>query len=587
MRSTLGALGLAIALAGTACVKRGSDSPEPTAAASFPSRANLDALANKPPPPLKVQDAVSVPKWMLSELLETKLGETTYVDDSPWGRMMSDAAKRTGGRVTLSKPLRCAAEQMGRFFAQHGALPEDRLQRFILGRCGAHTPARPYAFAVKATPDVTDAQIVAAESKGLSDALDKRFAQGRHLAAIWSTRLSNVAIVSIIAGRHLMDVSGPAQPNARGEVILHGNVHEPAEALSGFINAGNHGVKPCRPNPHLKLPRFQLTCPMAPGDATAWIDVVARRPGRLMSNTVGQILARRPDRPALEYAAGAASTPATSVPQFHAQVLQGVNQYRQSAGLGAVALAPAQTATNSKFAPYYFDPAAHLDGGGVAAADQIAMGLMAGWDVQGTIQAGSILSEAISGTSSGQAWVELVASSPLGRTVLLDPPVQQLGVGAVLAPQNKGAAALVTTYSFFDTRRHAADAQRFFDYVARVRGYYGLGPPVRYPSGDLEAQAALIHQGKATIVQALTAASQRISGAVRRAVLPFSSETNFLDRVQLPKELLGRTPPSLAVAVTHRKVPGAAWGQFVLLVIITNPPSGQAVASGPRVMRTL
>jgi len=56
-------------------------------------------------------------------------------------------------------------------------------------------------------------------------------------------------------------------------------------------------------------------------------------------------------------------------------------------------------------------------------------------------------------------------------------------------------------------------------------------------------------------------------------------ETSDLDAAEVPPAVLHSARGALAVAVTHHRVAGAAWGQYVVMYLLVEP----AGASGPSV----
>lgn len=51
-------------------------------------------------------------------------------------------------------------------------------------------------------------------------------------------------------------------------------------------------------------------------------------------------------------------------------------------------------------------------------------------------------------------------------------------------------------------------------------------------------------------------------------------EANDLDRAPLPEELVNVPSGSVAIAVTHHRVKGAAWGQYVIFYLYVDATGG-------------
>jgi len=46
-----------------------------------------------------------------------------------------------------------------------------------------------------------------------------------------------------------------------------------ADYFEGYVNQGRFGVKECLVDPSVERPSFRVSCRMAPGDQTAWIQI--------------------------------------------------------------------------------------------------------------------------------------------------------------------------------------------------------------------------------------------------------------------------------------------------------------------------
>jgi hypothetical protein len=74
-------------------------------------------------------------------------------------------------------------------------------------------------------------------------------------------------------------------------------------------------------------------------------------------------------------------------------------------------------------------------------------------------------------------------------------------------------------------------------------------------------------EGKAPMA-ALDVAMQVAVERTGQGVRGYSLETNDLDKVEVPGVLLTPGPLRVMVGVTHHRAKGAAWGQYVVLVVI-------------------
>jgi hypothetical protein len=207
-------------------------------------------------------------------------------------------------------------------------------------------------------------------------------------------------------------------------------------------------------------------------------------------------------------------------------------------------------------------------GGDDATAERAAIGLLAGWDVQGLIRDGRFFMAALGGTSDATAWLDYALERPIGRSALLDPSSRLVAVGPTLPP---GAAlrAAVTTYALFESPDHAAEASRFFDRIVTARAARGLGPTSRV-QGIREFDVALAHvlKGDASPTEALDNTLQVVVYRTQHSARELAFETNDLDAAPLPAELMAPGPLHLMIGVTHHRAEGAAWGQYVVFLVV-------------------
>jgi hypothetical protein len=64
------------------------------------------------------------------------------------------------------------------------------------------------------------------------------------------------------------------------------------------------------------------------------------------------------------------------------------------------------------------------------------------------------------------------------------------------------------------------------------------------------------------------AAGRNVGAAMRGIVV----EATSLDALEIPPQVLARPGLQLEIGVTHYKPPGAAWAQFVIVVVYVSPP---------------
>jgi hypothetical protein len=367
-------------------------------------------------------------------------------------------------------------------------------------------------------------------------------------------------------------------------VTLEGEAEPDAVSLMGLANQGSLGVARCELDPAIALPAFRLSCPFSEQDAQTVIEIAARRSNRVLMHVSARAMVRRAADAGLVYDVhtyGSVGSPA-GVQGFRTALVEGINEARGKAGLPALTLESAESRDSDQLTLPYFQSAF---GGNGADADTVALGLLAGWDVSGTIRDGGIFSGTVSGSRSAGRWLTEALATPMGRWSLLEPSMSRVAVGARLM-EPSGALAIVTTYSLFESLDHRADENAVFAELTRVRLARGAQPPRRMPD-DAALRSALAHIAlhAQTSMEALQNALDRVVAEQQRPARGWVVETNDLRSIPFDGVLLAPGPIQVEVGVTHHKVPGGAWGQYaVIFMVIDNGPPAMT-ASLPGIIR--
>jgi hypothetical protein len=209
----------------------------------------------------------------------------------------------------------------------------------------------------------------------------------------------------------------------------------------------------------------------------------------------------------------------------------------------------------------------------------VGLGLIAGWDVDGTIKRGNLFSALLSGTTDANDWLDYALEVPMGRFTMLGTEARQMAIGVSTPSEAGGLGAVVTTYDMFTGNDHRVDAALVFRQIEKARMGRGLPPPTRMEGVPaVAAVARLVNEGKRDAEDALDAAMIAVRDHSGKSVRGWVLRTNQLEAVSLPPELLGAGPLDLAVEVTHHKEEGAAWGSYVVFLVT---PSAVDPASTP------
>lgn len=540
----------------------------------FPSRASLAELASMP----AGNDAGSDRKTVVVDEWQPGADEATSEAEA----LVTGGAGGEQRRTGFDRELGCAAREMARFYAAHEAFPDQQLQAHIAGVCGATAPT--FGVGVWGTPnetlttDANRAEWQKGIQKQLAQWLPDRNAQ---LGVAQISDAKNTVFAAVMAKSTVTWESKSLVVNEAGEVELSGSVRTPAALIYGMSNVGAHGVQDCRRDPRVALPRFHLTCKLDDADSAAWVDVEALPPGRVLARGVARLLIRREGvTPAFN--AKALSTAPESVPSpaaFSQRLLALINEARVAAQLPAVKLATRQSETSARLAPHYFKDALGED----TLNDRIALGLLAGWDVSGTIRSGDFYSGMLSGSLDPRRWLGFMLDQPSARRVLLAPEARSIAIGPDVRAAQRSVGALISTYAFYDSEDHRSDVEQFLSQLNEQRRGLGLAPAKVTSDPDLNKAVRAVKRDHDP-ESALQAALQRVVSREQRGVEGFYIEANDMDYVTFPEALL-RPSVTIAISAAHHRYPEAAWGTLTLLVVVLDSNGAQRTAqvSGSRI----
>jgi hypothetical protein len=369
-------------------------------------------------------------------------------------------------------------------------------------------------------------------------------------------------------------------PDANGDVTIEGRLDGGAEYIAGYANQGRFGVTTCLVDPSVPRPDFRVTCRIAPGDELAWIDVVYAPPHSVLAVPIVQVLARRdPNKPLIyRETAHAASRPVTDTATFGPAVLAALNTVRAQAGLAPVRLAAAQSAAAARMARHYFaaalGSAGFTDGTptGLQEMNTIALGLLAGWQVAGTIRDGTFFSVVAPNTRDAGRWVDEALGAPMGRYALMAPDIDEVALGSALFDSPAALGGVACGYRFHHSNDHTADVNQVLNRITSARQRVNLPPPVRLKGMDavLRSQLGRVQEREQTPMSALQASLNEASTRYNTSMQGIVIEATSLDALEIPAEVLSQAHLQLEVGVTHYKPPGAAWAQLVIVVVFAS-----------------
>jgi hypothetical protein len=572
------ALGLLAMAAGVALGAPGP-SGAPDESGLFPSPDALRELGEQPHPELEPGGLVSVPSWTLEGPFPETVGEVPIAEPGVFERALLEVAEERAGLVVASEAMRCAAREFGLFFVEHGGLPGGELRRFVLGRCGATGSQAVFGYFYNdVPPDATPDRVFEVWGANVRRMLGEGLGPGPRAAGIWFGRNGNRGLVLLISAERRARVTPfSVVPDEAGRVRVQGELLSPAGGLAAALNRGALGYAECETASEVQLPRFDVSCTVQPGDETAWLAVSVRRPGRLLGESVLDLLARP--------AAGEARTwtrrsfgPARVVSgeeEFRSVLLERVNELRRSLDYGPLALEAEESRTAGRLAPIYFG--SYLGLAPSEFGDMVALGLMAGWKVKGVIRDAGMGGAMEHGSRDVDRWLAEALAGPGLRSVLLDPARSRLAVGSLFSHGSgqEFLAAVVASYELFGTQDEVALRQ---DFYARLDRAYDERE-MHFPKRERTVEAAVarellrISNAETTPEQAFQVVVQEASARLGVPVRAWLLQGEGVENVNLPEEIFAEPVAQIAAGVTHFKPPGGAWGRT--LVFLVTAPEGR------------
>lgn len=551
-----------------------ASSPEAPSDGKFPTEQEVDRIENTPlPDNVFRSDLRQAHEWRLESKIPKRIESRRWLQRSSWGELLGSVTDATDGQVVPTEAMHCVASELARFAVEQGGRPDASVQRFIVGGCNA--PVADVGFLslqgqVRSSED--DEQLFERLREGALALTQSAVAPGqRTILGIGFARRDDRAAVFVATGRPLIELEPVETRLGRGRPFeLRGRVLEPAGMITAAINRGRYAVASCEPVGEAMPPAFHFACEPDPADESAWVSLSFTPPNRVLGKRALYALVwpRGGEHRVYRRFAYTDTRPIADAAVFTPAFLEELNGVRARAGLDAVTHDPAQSETATRVAPHFF--AAMAGAGDERMADQAALGLLAGWDVEGDVRSGGIAFGAVPETDDLAVLLSATLEDPLARSTLLDPEADRLAVGPIVgrAGEVPVLAAVVTSYSVFDKRAKQADADALFARLTEERLRRELPAPYRLVDiwMDVTQSADEVGQGEAP-EQVLDDLLQSSVTTLSREVSGWFGEASGLDEFGLPEAMLTAPRVGTAIGVSYTKGPNEAWGHYVVLIV--------------------
>jgi hypothetical protein len=536
----------------------GNPAPLAGVKSPFPTREEIAQLTVEPVPATRpVRSVRVVREWELGQ----KRGADAFapsVLERAWN------AHATNVQTSFRPELHCVAYELARYVAEQDGEPDERLRQWIAGACNVNSLelVANAATVMTAPVSVPDAQVIEAAmqpEKLLQSPLDRKGNFGVALLR------KGTRVVLGLARTRTAETSTFSEPDGSGVVSVTTELGANDEHVVALINRGAYGVSPCTPKKR-EGTRLAWSCAMAPADPVAWIALGATPKGQLLMRPVALSLARRNREESIHYVSDVQSENADDTDATIAKKLfDGINQRRTEARLPKLVEAKAQSqGDNTRLAPHFFHALASANN---EKADKLLLGLMAGWDVAGTIRNASVFGSFQSGAKAPGAWLVSALETPTGRYSLLSTDAQQLALGVTTVSTLGGLGVVVSTYTVFEGRDHAVDAKLFVEHVNALRAHKGLPPATWVTAGEALHKAVTRTDQGAAPMDAMREALDEETQERQGRVVGIASPTFSIESMQLDTAFLDLAKMTLMVEVTHAKAPNLPWGHLLVFAM--------------------
>ncbi|MBX7081227.1 MAG: hypothetical protein K1X88_18650 [Nannocystaceae bacterium] len=533
----------------------------------FPDAARVEALAQQPVAPLDPPARrIFVEQWSLHGPGPTRTA-AIVADDADATALASLAAP--GQRVTTA--MGCYARELAAFVQQHDAQPSDDLSSWIGGRCGVGHVMPQVLFhrvgprtASRLDP-AKDGEALAPALARLGEAVDLgigRFDDGKDARLVIAGAPRRVT---------LDDIAMTAED---GRVTITGESDAPIGWAIGYATDGEIGVSTCTPTAARRQgPRaFALSCAVNPKDAQARIEVTIAAQNRLMGTTVADVWVSPDGSMPTAWTAQRFAVPAGEGERDASAWLTAINAVRQRAKLPAWTHARAQSDRVAALLPHL------LAGGGQSASyDEVALAMLAGWDVEGVIRDGRLALSAVPLEVPLDRKVSAALSSPTFRSQVVSSEIATAAIAVHDMPAAGVSRLGIVGYSLFVDRDYTQAEQQFLDTLDADRGSRGLPPVVRAGGPRDRARmaeaAARVRKGESVPSEELqglldhfsTATGQTMRGAIFSTLRLDGFRPAFDGPLALAPQVI------VLVGIADWRPPGAAWGQHVIYVVFAVP----------------
>ncbi|MGH1342481.1 MAG: hypothetical protein ACRBN8_13055 [Nannocystales bacterium] len=537
----------------------------------FPTQERLDELGATPVdrPLAVVGTLAAVTSWSIEPSVPQAQWRAPYAGDDASSNAFSAWVKSGGSGVPVSAAMTCLAQQYARFDAEH---PETvvgaDVRAFMHARCGVPfdtVRSARWSFDLDKfrplNPKRPEPQVLAL--------LDDASAQAVAGLGVWKGEKQ--VVVSVLVGEPPLELTPvPFHSGGDGYVEISGVYDQPTEWMTARVTQGAFGSKSCA-----RLPAsdpagtFGFRCPTKLDDALEVVEVVAAPKGSVLGQVMARVLLSPDGSAPTQYDAPSLDLPATAGDFSPSAVLAGINALRGKTGLPDVVGAPKQDVVTANLFPHLLNTAAP------SVRNEVAMGLIAGWQVDQTIRQGTFNTLFHHPDTPLDRILAGALFFPAFRATALSPETFVVSTAVLDDPDNSARGLLNVGYEVFVPGEFAAEEAAVLAALDDARASVDL-PPVQRVEGGVDAAALSESAERIRLEQSkpgeeLERMVKHFSERVGRDFYGFIYTPTLIDgwTPDFSKEFFEHEDMAVAVTVSYFTPPYSAWGQHVVFVVFT------------------
>ncbi|MBL8948164.1 MAG: hypothetical protein JNK45_33630 [Myxococcales bacterium] len=537
----------------------------------FPALAQLEAIAKEPAASADTGNPVrGVEAWTATGPLPTAAATTP--GQSAEAKAL--AALFDPGERAVTQEMSCFAREAGAFMLKHGAQPSVDLAAWMGARCGVGHP-NPMIAVWNRGPTgakVFDAQRDRERILGGLKVVEGPADFGVAVVDDGTTAMSFVAVALRRAEFERVEMIPES-----GHVSIRGRAPGPVGSVLGYITQGEHGVARCAPAPapDAGANAFGMSCPVDPKDAGAAIEVMVAPQGSLLADQSLSLWVSPDGSMSDAWTARRVAVPVGGDEPDALAWLTAINTIREQRDLAPWTHADAQSTLVGGLLPHII-----TRGTPPERRNQIALGMLAGWKVQGSIRNGTFGLSAVPRDIPLDRALGAAMASPAFRAIATTPDTNTAAIALHRSAATNLAHIAVVGYALFTARDYFAEEEWFLDQLDADRAARGL-PPVERVGGPkdravLDAAATRVREGESNPEEELDVLLQHFATATGQQVRGMVYTTLTLDGYRPPFEgpLASATGVVAIVKIADWHPKGSAWGQHVIYVVYAVPGEG-------------